>query len=100
MPAAAVQGIRRVLADHPEVRRAVLYGSRAKGNYRNGSDIDLTLFGNELSLGLLLQIMNELDELLLPWTIDLSLYSSIENPDLRDHIERVGIVFFDAPGVS
>lgn len=96
LPPAAVEGIRRVLSGHPEVSRAVLYGSRAKGNYRNGSDIDLTLFGDELSLALLLKIMDELDELLLPWMIDISLYSTIENPALRDHINRVGVVFFDS----
>lgn len=95
LPPAAVEKIRAILACHPQVERAVLYGSRAKGNYKNGSDIDLTLYGHSLSLDLLLKILGELDDLLLPWMIDLSLYKQIDNESLREHIERVGITFYE-----
>lgn len=76
------------------VDKAVIYGSRAKGTYKNGTDIDLTLYGN-LSYQELMRIENELDDLLLPWSIDLSLYNHIDNPSLREHIERVGSVFYE-----
>jgi uncharacterized protein len=84
-----------VLARHPQVEKAVLYGSRAKGNYKNGSDIDLTLFGAELSFDDLLKLMGELDDLLLPYMIDLSLFTSLTHPELIDHIRRVGVVFYE-----
>ena len=69
-------------------------GSRAKGTYRPGSDIDLTLKGAGLNLKILNRISNELDELLLPYSFDVSIYSQIENRDLIDHIQRVGVVIY------
>lgn len=90
-----IQQIREVLSQYPEVQKAILYGSRAKGNYRPTSDIDLTLVGWKLTLTHLLEIENQLDDLLLPYKIDLSLFRTIENPALVEHINRVGIVFYE-----
>jgi predicted nucleotidyltransferase len=86
--------IQEVFGKFPEVEKAILYGSRAKGNYRSGSDIDLTLTGEKLNLTILQKIENELDELYLPYKIDLSLHKHIRNTELLNHIERVGVVFF------
>lgn len=91
-----IQKIRDVLARYPQVKKAVLYGSRAKGNYKNGSDIDLTLYGEaDLTLEVLYRIMNELDDLLLPYTIDLSLFHDISDPEVVEHILRVGVTFYE-----
>lgn len=95
LPVATVQKICGVLARHPQVEQAVLYGSRAKGNFKNGSDIDLTLQGTGLVHQDLLKVMDELDDLLLPYTIDLSLFASLTHPELIDHIRRVGVVFYE-----
>jgi predicted nucleotidyltransferase len=95
LPESAVARIGQVLAAHPAVERAVLYGSRAKGTHRPGSDIDLTLFGESLTARDLGGIADALDELLLPYTIDLSLYAALDHPGLRDHIDRVGVVFYE-----
>lgn len=89
-----ISRINSVLAAHPDIEQAVLYSSRAKGNYRAGSDIDLCLKGEALTLTQLLKIENELDDLLLPYKIDLSLYHALDNPELIDHIRRVGVVFY------
>ncbi len=90
-----IQKICAVLARFPQVDKAVLYGSRAKGNYKDGSDIDLTLRGGaDLTLRVLFRIMDELDDLLLPYTIDLSIYANISDPDLIEHIQRVGMIFY------
>lgn len=89
-----IMRVREVLAAHEEVTQAVLYGSRAKGNHRPNSDIDLTLMGVNLTVSVLLEIENELDDLLLPYTIDCSIYSHIENLSLLAHIERVGKLFY------
>lgn len=85
--------IQEVLADHPKVEQAVLYGSRAIGNFRYNSDLDLTLKGEKLSLTEQLAIENELDDLLFPDQIDLSIFEHIDHQDLRDHINSVGKVF-------
>ena len=84
-----------VLAKHPQVERAVIYGSRAKGNYKNGSDIDLTLHGGaDLNLDILYKLMTEIDDLLLPYTFDLSIFRTLSDPDFIDHIKRVGQTFY------
>ena len=86
--------IRQILGQHPQIEKAVIYGSRAKGNYKNGSDIDLTLIGDALDYKVLAEVAWALDESLIPHTVDLSLFEKIENPALREHIERVGVVFY------
>ena len=95
LPLVAVEKIRTVFAFHPEVQKAVLYGSRAKGNFKTGSDIDLTMYGDDINHRILLKILEELDDLLLPWMIDLSIFRQIDNASLREHIERVGVVFYE-----
>ncbi|MCX6981863.1 MAG: nucleotidyltransferase domain-containing protein [Verrucomicrobiota bacterium] len=95
---ATVDRLQSVLAHYPEVEKAVLYGSRAKGTHRPGSDIDLTLCGGALNHTLLTRIDNELDDLLLPYQIDLSLMSSLSHPALLDHIRRVGVVLYAKSG--
>lgn len=86
----ALDLLRGVFLGYPAVERAIVYGSRAMGNYRNGSDIDIALEGGALRFDDLLRIETALDDLMLPWGIDLSLLSHIDNPALLDHIARVG----------
>lgn len=86
--------IQEVLVNFPQVEKAILFGSRAKGNFRPNSDIDLCLVGQDLDLGLQFEIENALDDLLLPYKIDLSILHHIDNPKLVEHIERAGVQFF------
>jgi predicted nucleotidyltransferase len=96
LPPSTIQKICAVFSRYPQVEKATLYGSRAKGNYKNGSDIDLTLHGgSDLTLNLLYKIMDELDDLLLPYTIDLSIYNTISDPDVIGHMQRAGVAFYD-----
>ena len=90
-----VKKIRGVFEDFAEIEKAVLYGSRAKGNFKTGSDIDLTLYGENLSLHLLYEVGDALDDLLLPYTIDLSIFDKLNHAELCEHIERVGVVFYE-----
>ncbi len=95
LPDSTFEKICGVFADYPQVEKAVLYGSRAKGTYKNGSDIDLTLHGGvELTRSVLYRILDDLDDLLLPYTIDLSIFSDISDTDVIDHIQRVGVTFY------
>jgi predicted nucleotidyltransferase len=94
LSADTVARITSVLARFPDVEKAVIYGSRAKGNHRKGSDIDLTLFGDGLNDTVMSRIYWALDDLLLPYKIDLSLFSGLKEPALVDHIRRVGIVLY------
>jgi predicted nucleotidyltransferase len=91
---ATIHKICAVLARYPQVEKAVLYGSRATGNYRNGSDIDLALFGDDITLRTLCSIMDAIDDLLLPYSVDLVVFEQIRDPDLIAHIQRAGVVFY------
>jgi predicted nucleotidyltransferase len=97
LPERTLEQICTVLAQYPFVERAVLYGSRAKGNYKPGSDIDLTLYGTGLTSALCATIADALDDLLLPYGIDLSVFAELKHPELEAHIQRVGVVFFQRP---
>ncbi len=89
-----IQAINSVFSKFPDIEAAVIYGSRAKGNYHNGSDIDLTIKGELLDLSLLFKIETELDDLLLPYSIDLSIFHKIDNQKLVEHIEKIGLIFY------
>lgn len=84
-----------ILQCNRKIDKVVLFGSRAKGNFQNGSDVDLALFGEQLHLNDLLNISLEIDELLLPNKFDFIIYSRIQEQALVEHINRVGIVLFE-----
>lgn len=95
LPDATIEKINAVLSRYPQVEQAILYGSRAKGTCKKGSDIDLTLCGGaDLTLKVLYKILEEIDDLLLPYTIDLSMFADIDDAELIEHIRRVGVTFY------
>ena len=90
-----IERVNSIFKRYSEVKKAIIYGSRAKGNYKTGSDIDLTLKGAELTLSKIFAIEMEIDDLLLPYTFDISIFDQISNSDLIDHIDRIGLVFYE-----
>ena len=84
-----------VIKKHPEVTEAYLFGSRAKGNFRTGSDVDLALKGDKLTAEIVSSISYQLnEETTLPYKFDVLNYHSISNNDLKEHIDRIGIRLF------
>jgi predicted nucleotidyltransferase len=76
---------------YPGIREVILYGSRAMGTYKNGSDIDITLHTDDCFLHEdLLHLIRDLDDSNIPYTVDVSMYKALSNSDLKDHIQRVG----------
>lgn len=94
LPRSVVEKICAVFARYPAIERVDLYGSRAKGSQHTGSDIDLSVVGENMTDAQMLALETELDDLLLPYTIDICRFEAIRNPDLIDHINRVGKLFF------
>ena len=92
-----IKKIEECLNNNPKIKKAILYGSRAKGNYRNGSDVDLVLIGEQLKFEDLALLENKIDDMLLPYKFDLSIYHQINNSELIEHIKRVGKTFFERP---
>jgi len=87
-----------LIQSYPRVEQVMLYGSRALGRHRSGSDIDLCLEAPGMELGDLLELGGALDDLLLPWRIDLQLRHLIDHEGLQDHLERVGLVLWSQGG--
>ncbi|MEI8243643.1 MAG: nucleotidyltransferase domain-containing protein [bacterium] len=86
--------IQAVFAQYPAVEEVVLYGSRAKGTFKPGSDIDLTIREHGMSLDDVLRLETQLDDLLLPYKVDLSLFRQIQHAPLLEHIQRAGVSFY------
>jgi uncharacterized protein len=80
-----------ILREYREVEEAVIFGSRAKGNHRNGSDLDIALKGPDLNLEISSSISYRLnEETILPYKFDILDYKSIHNSELTGHIDRIG----------
>lgn len=94
LSAATLEKLNSVFAQHSAIDSVLIYGSRAKGNYRAGSDIDLTIKGNEIPFAEFMQIENQIDDLMLPYTMDLSQYKQLNNTELIAHIDRVGVEIY------
>jgi predicted nucleotidyltransferase len=80
-----------LLEDDPRITRIRVFGSRATGHFRQGSDIDLCIDADPLTLQEKLRLDQRIDDLLLPWQVDLAVWHMIGESTLKDHIERVGV---------
>jgi predicted nucleotidyltransferase len=84
-----------ILRTNTKVDKIILFGSRAKGNFDPGSDIDIAIKGQLLKLDDILESKVRIENLSLPYKIDLIIYESINEPDLISHIDRVGVSLFE-----
>jgi uncharacterized protein len=94
LPVGTADQLRASLSHYPEVRQVLLFGSRAIGTHRPNSDIDLCLDAPDMSFPAYLRLAADLDEQLLPYSLDLVLKHQIDNPDFLGHIQRVGRVVY------
>lgn len=90
-----IDEIQKVFQDNWKIDSVVIFGSRAKGNYREGSDIDLAVKGRDVSFHEILSLISKLDDIHLPYEIDLINYSAIQDENVIEHVDRVGIVFYE-----
>jgi uncharacterized protein len=84
-----------ILKNHPEVDKAWIFGSRAKGNHKRGSDVDIAVRGENLNFAVISHLNYMLnEETFMPYEFDILNYETIKNPELCDHIHRVGIPIY------
>jgi len=84
-----------IFRKHPGIKQALLYGSRAKGNYRTGSDIDIALITDDTFTRTdLLRVAGDFDDSDMPYMVDVLVYGDLSNMDLKAHIDRVGKVLY------
>lgn len=85
-----LEKLKTLFQKNPKITKVLVYGSRALGTHRANSDIDMTLVGDELQHSDLLSALTQIEALMLPYKVDLSVFKQIDNPSLIDHIKRVG----------
>jgi predicted nucleotidyltransferase len=90
-----IDAINNIFKNISQIERVILFGSRAKGNYKEGSDVDFALVGKDLDLSIVSRIDYLLDELNLPYSFDIVLLDRIDNSDLVEHIQRAGKIFYE-----
>jgi len=91
-----ISELQDVFRRHANISKVLIFGSRAKGNYREGSDIDLVAIGNDLDYSQLIKILTEIDNLELIYSVDLLDYNKTINTPIGEHIDRVGQVFYQS----
>ncbi len=89
-----IETIFQILKKYPEISTVILFGSRAKGTHKTASDIDLAIMDEGIDIITLARIKSELEDSSLPYFVDILHYPSIEHKDLKEHIDRVGTLFY------
>lgn len=89
-----INEINAIFSKYPGVQKTIIYGSRAKGNYKAGSDIDLALVGSHITHRDVSRILNDLDNSYMPYSFDLSIFAQLQHANLLNHIKRVGKIFY------
>lgn len=86
----------KVFAGYTQIEQVIIFGSRAKGNYKQGSDIDLAIKGKDCNEKLALEMKGRLNEgLPIPYHVDVVDYESVVQKELKEHIDRVGKIFYE-----
>lgn len=84
------------LSKFDEIKKAAIFGSRAKGNYKPGSDVDIAVFGEDISFSTIAHLHFMLEEdSPMPYFFDIVDYTHLAHRELKEHIKRVGITIFD-----
>ena len=86
--------ITTTIAKFIEIEQAIIFGSRAKGNYKSGSDVDIAIVGEKINFTTVSKLHSILeDESPMPYLFDIVDYTHLTNDELKEHIDRVGIIF-------
>lgn len=86
-----LEELNAIFKSYPAIERVVVFGSRAMENYKNGSDVDLSFYGQAIDNDILSEVNYQLnEESMMPYQFDTLNYATIRNIDLKDHINRVG----------
>ena len=91
-----ISELQGVCRRHQNIQELLIFGSRAKGNYRERSDLDVAAIGNNLDYNQLLSILIEIDDLELLYQVDLLDYQKHADTPIGEHIDRVGQVFYQS----
>lgn len=91
-----IEEFRAVFRRYENIEKILIFGSRAKGNFREGSDIDLCAVGQGVTAAQLLAMLTDIDDLELLYSVDLIDYHKVKDTPIGDHISRIGQIFYQA----
>lgn len=91
-----IKELQDVFRRHANIKKVLIFGSRSKGNFRAGSDIDLALIGRDIDYRQILDIQTEIDDLGMLYSIDILNYETKVGTPIGDYIDRDGQVFYEA----
>lgn len=83
-----------IFRSYEQVNEVILYGSRAKGNNHERSDIDLAIRNSNIDRHTLGKIKLQIDNSNIPYLVDLQIVENIRNSKLLEHIQNIGIVIY------
>jgi predicted nucleotidyltransferase len=89
-----IEALGAIFRATPKIEEVIVFGSRAKGNFSEGSDIDLAIKGHDVNVDTILTLMNDIEILGLLYKVDVQNYQNVKNNDLKEHIDRVGKVLW------
>jgi len=96
IPQKSMEKILDALAQIKEIEKASIFGSRSMGNYKNGSDVDIAIYGIRITPEILNKISIQLNEKLpLPYYFDVVHYESLKHEGLKEHIDKFGKNFYN-----
>ena len=95
LPETTIQSVINIFKTYAKVEKVILFGSRALGNYKPGSDIDLAIIGNNITFDDILNLHIQIETLELPYQVDLVNFQTVEDENVLNHIKRAGTVFYE-----
>ena len=90
-----INTIREIFKKYPDIEAVYIFGSRAKGSFKEGSDIDLAVINEGVDTMTIARIKGEFEESSLPCRVDIVSYPDINHKELIDHIDRVGVLIYE-----
>jgi predicted nucleotidyltransferase len=88
--------LKKIFLETPQIEKVVLFGSRAMGNYKPGSDVDLAISGRDIDFGVVSRLHARLEEQSpMPYFFDVVDLKHLEHPGLAEHIQKQGVVIFE-----
>jgi predicted nucleotidyltransferase len=90
-----IKTIYNIFGKYPEVKTVWLFGSRAKGTFHTGSDIDMAVMDSDVSNETVRNILSDFEDSTLPYFTDVVNYHKTEHEELKEHIQRVGVLLYD-----
>ncbi|MEA3280788.1 MAG: nucleotidyltransferase domain-containing protein [Thermodesulfobacteriota bacterium] len=90
-----IKTLQDIFKKYPDVKNVFIFGSRAKGTYKQGSDIDLAIMNEGVKDTVIGKMKSDFEDSSLPYTVDLVNYHTIKHPELKNHVDRIGVPFYE-----